>query len=160
MTLSLEFKTTVKCCARCQGDHVDLEFKPIDNYKFATHYAICPTSSQPIMMNVSKGKKKKAPRKSSLEPAHAAFETFWLAYPKKKSKGDAMRAWSIMGCDRHALDIAKAIIRLRRSNEWLKENGAYIPYPATWLRAMGWEDQVGVQESTERMGMAPPEVKR
>jgi hypothetical protein len=28
-----------------------------------------------------------------------------------------------------------------RSEDWTKEGGQYIPYPATWLNAKGWEDE-------------------
>jgi hypothetical protein len=30
--------------------------------------------------------------------------------------------------------------RAKRSRDWIKESGQYIPYPATWLNAKGWED--------------------
>ena len=29
----------------------------------------------------------------------------------------------------------------RKSPDWQKARGKYIPYPATWLRARGWLDQ-------------------
>ena len=29
----------------------------------------------------------------------------------------------------------------RRTSDWQKAGGKYIPYPATWLRAQGWLDQ-------------------
>jgi hypothetical protein len=35
----------------------------------------------------------------------------------------------------NSLEVAK------KSRDWLKENGQYIPYPATWLNAKGWEDE-------------------
>lgn len=30
--------------------------------------------------------------------------------------------------------------------DWQKQNGRYIPYPATWLNARGWENEVSPQE--------------
>jgi hypothetical protein len=30
----------------------------------------------------------------------------------------------------------------KTSEDWLKENGKYIPYPATWLKGCRWEDEV------------------
>ena len=33
------------------------------------------------------------------------------------------------------------IERAKKSDDWLKESGKYIPYPATWLNARGWEDE-------------------
>jgi len=35
-----------------------------------------------------------------------------------------------------------AIERAKKSSQWTKENGQFIPYPATWLRAKGWEDEL------------------
>ncbi|WP_040683197.1 hypothetical protein [Thermosinus carboxydivorans] len=26
-------------------------------------------------------------------------------------------------------------------HDWLKDGGRFIPYPATWLNAKGWEDE-------------------
>jgi hypothetical protein len=69
------------------------------------------------------------------------FNKFWEFYPKKKSKGDAYRAWLQTKHKRPELSqILKAIVVLRESNDWLKDGGQYVPYPATWIRAWGWAD--------------------
>ena len=76
------------------------------------------------------------------------FETFWKAYPKRKSKGDAERAFKKINPDKKLLlIIITAIERAKKSDDWLKENGQYIPYPATWLNARGWEDEIKEGES-------------
>jgi uncharacterized protein VirK/YbjX len=36
--------------------------------------------------------------------------------------------------------IAK-IEQAKKSEDWIKEKGKYIQYPATWLEAKGWEDE-------------------
>jgi hypothetical protein len=48
---------SIRGCARCHGDgHENLEFKElaypveISNYPPITHWAMCPTSGEPIMM--------------------------------------------------------------------------------------------------------------
>ncbi len=70
------------------------------------------------------------------------FEEFWRAYPKKKSKGAALRAWNQIKPDQALLLTILAAIRTARdSPDWRKEGGQFVPYPATWLRAQGWEDQ-------------------
>ena len=70
------------------------------------------------------------------------FEAFWFAYPKKKKKGDAEKAWKGLKPTHDLQDvIAQAIERGKASNDWQKDNGQFIPYPATWLRAKGWEDE-------------------
>lgn len=69
------------------------------------------------------------------------FDTFWKAYPKKMSKGTAKKAFD-KAIKITSLDtILEAIGRLSKSVNWIKEKGKYIPYPATWLNAMGWEDE-------------------
>ena len=44
-------KVSIKCCARCEQDHDDLEFtelsKPIDEWTF---WAKCPTTGEPILL--------------------------------------------------------------------------------------------------------------
>ena len=37
--------------------------------------------------------------------------------------------------------ILDTIGKFKNSEEWTKENGKYIPHPATWLNAKGWEDE-------------------
>lgn len=70
------------------------------------------------------------------------FERFWAAYPKKRSKGAARKAWDKLHADSTMLaTILQAIQRAKQSEDWQKDGGQYIPYPATWLNAEGWEDE-------------------
>jgi len=71
------------------------------------------------------------------------FDIFWNAYPKKKSKGQAETAFKKVNPDDQLLQvILKAIEEAKKSEGWLKDGGQYIPYPATWLNAKGWEDEI------------------
>ena len=70
------------------------------------------------------------------------FEIFNKAYPKHKSRGDAEKAWKSLKPDDALLArILKSLEAAKKSKDWIKENGQYVPYPATWLRAKGWEDE-------------------
>ena len=70
------------------------------------------------------------------------FNIFWQAYPKKKSKGQAEKAFAKINPDEQFLaTMLAAIEQAKKSGDWLKEDGKYIPYPATWLNAKGWEDE-------------------
>jgi len=72
----------------------------------------------------------------------ARFGEFWIAYPKKKSKGDAEKAWKAIKPDEDLIGkILDSLRQATRSKGWTKESGKYVPYPATWLRAKGWEDE-------------------
>lgn len=81
----------------------------------------------------------------------SAFDAFWEAYPKKKSKGQALKAWKKTARMRPSLaELLEKLSALRRSREWTKEGGEYVPYPATWLNAHGWDDEVRSGPSAER----------
>lgn len=75
----------------------------------------------------------------------AHFEDFWKAYPKKKSKGDAEKAWQKLNPSKELFEsILNSIAAHKKSRQWTEDNGRYIPYPATFIRAKGWEDEVEV----------------
>lgn len=79
---------------------------------------------------------------TSKPPQGDLFEQFWAAYPKKRSKGAARKAWDKLRVDSTMLaTILQAIHRAKQSEDWQKDGGQYIPYPATWLNAEGWEDE-------------------
>lgn len=75
-------------------------------------------------------------------PGNGSFARFWEAYPKKKSRGVAEKAFMKIKPDEQLLAsmIAK-IEQAKKSVDWMKDGGRYIPYPATWLHARGWEDE-------------------
>ncbi len=74
-----------------------------------------------------------------IEPA--GFEEFWKAYPRKKSKGDAEKAWRALKPDEHLQESILNALRIATTSEdWLKDSGKWIPYPATWIRGKRWTD--------------------
>ena len=84
------------------------------------------------------------------------FAAFWTAYPKKKSKGQALSAWKKLKPDSslQAL-ILKAVEAQKRSPDWQKDKGKYIPYPATWLNAMAWEDEMPAEQKRREVQYLP-----
>lgn len=73
----------------------------------------------------------------------ARFDDFWLAYPRKKSKGTALKAWKrLIPTADLATQIMAGLNAAKSSADWQRENGRFIPYPASWLNARGWEDEV------------------
>jgi hypothetical protein len=82
-------------------------------------------------------------RRNRHSPRVSGFERFWETYPRKMSKGDAEKAWKVLAPDEELQSrIGEAIERAKNSAEWRKDGGRFIPYPATWLRAKGWEDEL------------------
>jgi hypothetical protein len=71
------------------------------------------------------------------------FDAFWTSYPLKKSKGQAEKVWKSIKPDEQLQEqILSAVERAKTSAGWLKDAGEFIPYPATWLTAKGWLDEI------------------
>ena len=73
------------------------------------------------------------------------FERFWLAYPRKIGKADARKAFAKVKVPVETL--LSAIEQQRGSEQWTRENGRFIPNPATWLNQGRWEDELAAPES-------------
>lgn len=72
------------------------------------------------------------------------FDLFWEAYPKKVGKKDALKALQKArksGCPKIGVLIA-AIEKQRKSGQWRRDGGQYIPNPATWINRGQWDDIV------------------
>jgi len=71
------------------------------------------------------------------------FHRFWEAYPLKKSKFEAQKAWKNLKINEETCEeiIKKVNLFKNRDKKWL---GGYIPHPATFLRGRRWEDEVEI----------------
>jgi hypothetical protein len=84
----------------------------------------------------------------------AGFDEFWKVYPRKRAKGDAERAWKRLHPDESLrAAILEAVAKQLQSDDWRRENGQYIPYPASWLNSRRWED--GTEQSADRGYVGP-----
>lgn len=70
----------------------------------------------------------------------ADFEIFWKAYPKKKGKQDALKAFLKVKVP--LVTLLTSLEKQKRSADWQKDGGQYVPYPATWLNGARWEDEI------------------
>jgi hypothetical protein len=77
-----------------------------------------------------------------------SFADFWRAYPRRVAKKDAERAWLKIAAECYP-KIFAAIAKAKRSDDWRRDEGRYIPYPASWLRGERWDDEL---ESDLTMG--------
>lgn len=68
------------------------------------------------------------------------FKAFWEAYPKKVGKKEAQKSWSKVKVDIDV--ILNALEIVKNTDDWKKQNGKFIPYPATWLNGARWEDEI------------------
>jgi hypothetical protein len=71
------------------------------------------------------------------------FLKFYAAYPNKKAKLEAFKAWNKSNGSRPPIDdLVAAVERQKQSPEWKKDNGQFIPHPATWINKGRWDDEV------------------
>ena len=71
------------------------------------------------------------------------FLSFWDAYPKRIGKGAAYRAWKAIKDRPGIKELTLVIEKQSKSDQWQKQNGQFIPNPATWLNQRRWEDEMG-----------------
>jgi hypothetical protein len=82
------------------------------------------------------------PPEGELSP-QSLFLIFWECYPLKVKKPKALAAFLKLKPGRALLDrMLEAIDRQKQSRAWRKDNGQFIPHPATWLNNRQWEDRM------------------
>ncbi len=64
------------------------------------------------------------------------FEAFWKVYPKKVAKKEAFKAFKKIKTPVSVL--IEAVEKQKKSDQWTRDHGQYIPYPTTWLNQERW----------------------
>jgi len=79
------------------------------------------------------------------------FEKFYHAYPKKKNKPGAWKAWNQVFHKPKSeyyhgpvplQNVMDSVESHKNTRQWIENNGQFIPGPAPWLRSHGFNDQV------------------
>lgn len=92
--------------------------------------------------NGREGKGREVKNTSPSDKSDDGFLEFWSVYPKKKKKGDALKAWAKLKDKRNTLTlILGALTWQSKTLDWTKEGGQFIPYPATYLNSQSWLDE-------------------
>ena len=81
-------------------------------------------------------------------PTGGAFARFWEAWPKhprKVARPQCERKWRSTGCDAMADQILTALEAAKRSEDWRKDDGGFIPSPLVWLNQARWEAPTKVE---------------
>lgn len=88
--------------------------------------------------NGSKGGRPKKQRTNNDE----LFARFWEAYPRKAAKAAARKAFTKISEKTLTEEILPDIEKRKNTDQWKKDRGAYIPYPATYLNGKRWNDEM------------------
>lgn len=67
------------------------------------------------------------------------FDRFWTCYPKKVGKEAARKAWLRAGVTFEQCERTLAV--WKKSADWTKDGGQFIPHAATWLNQKRWQDE-------------------
>lgn len=85
------------------------------------------------------------------------FLRFWQAYPRHEARKDALKAWGQIQPDADTVTQMIATLAWQSVSEaWRKEDGLYIPLPASWLRGERWTDELPKAQQVkqaERVGL-------
>jgi hypothetical protein len=97
----------------------------------------------------TKNKAIKKQNKELNELQEKQFDKFWQAYPKKVSKKQAQKSWKKIKPSLELFEkILKALEMVKQTEQWKKDNGKYVPYPATWLNQERWTDEINMMQDT------------
>lgn len=70
------------------------------------------------------------------------FEAFWKVYPRKDGKQRARDAWNKLRPDEETCNaMREGLNRAKKSRQWTKDNGEFIPHAATWINGRMWQDE-------------------
>ena len=103
-------------------------------------------SKVPVIGNGNGSESESEKRETGTRPDGAGgvpsgFDRFWEAYPRRVGKQDALKAWGQLAPDDDLVDLIVAgVERWKTCDQWTRDGGQFICYPATFLRGRRWEE--------------------
>jgi phage replication O-like protein O len=89
------------------------------------------------------GHKRKYTKDTLQKTQPESFQAFYGAFPKKKARAAAEKAWAKVNPSPELFKtIMASLEEQKQSADWLKNNGQFIPFGSTWLNGRRWEDDV------------------
>jgi len=85
------------------------------------------------------------------------FDNFWAAWPKSTRKGAkaaCLKVWTKNYCETCADQIVKHVTWMKTTDDWRKQNGAFIPAPLVYLNQQRW-DGAEVPEMVTKSAIDP-----
>ena len=126
-------------CGRLGGlrRQEQLQFASGDASSDASSYARIREEGRKEEGNKEEGREEE---KEVRDAQKEAFSLFWQAYPRKVGKQDAFQAFLAANVAIHPL--LQALERHKKSEEWQRQAGRFIPNPANYLRLRRFEDDL------------------
>lgn len=124
------------------GDHQRIQTKrskfPAPSDGIIKNSTVIHGDSQPESNPIRIQNPNPNPNPDARKARDAAFDEFWKVYPRKEDKQKARKAFEKVTVPLQTL--LDGIEKWKNSAQWCKDNGQFIPYPATWLNGRRWED--------------------
>ncbi len=89
-----------------------------------------------------RGEENKKRREKNTPIAPNSFNSFWNSYPKKTGKLAAFKSWNNSKNKPAIEKILSSLEMQKKSDQWKKESGKFIPNPATWINQGRWDDEI------------------
>jgi hypothetical protein len=120
---------------RINAFFLGLDYKQFDNPS--------ETVPEPVAVTVAITVAEETPLPAKTNPPENGlddgFDLFWQRYPKKIGKDDARKAW---GKKKPRIDnVLEALSWQINSDQWTKQDGQFIPNPATYINQGRWKDE-------------------
>lgn len=77
------------------------------------------------------------------------FEEFWKSYPaaRRIGKGKCLAKWQKFGLEAKAPEVVALVEALKRTPQWLKDGGQFVPTSLTWLNQERFRDDMPQAEA-------------
>lgn len=127
------------------GEEINKSIYPIDRvmgengnseYPIDTNVIVNVNDTVSVNSNSLTVKETKRTRKKYEDTPE--FITFWEAYPVHANKVGARQEFAKIDAPLEVL--LESIKMWKRTDQWKKDGGQFIPYPAKWLKERRWED--------------------
>jgi hypothetical protein len=101
-----------------------------------------PTSQPTTNQRLTTSKEVKNVKNKTIQD-NPLFYDFWKSYPRREGYGRSKGVFNSLGVDSALLGVMlKALDSHKKTDQWKRDGGKYIPYPATWLRDERWKDEI------------------
>lgn len=90
-------------------------------------------------------------------PEDDTFLSFWQMYPNKKNKQSSIKAWAKLTEEEKQLALS-ALPQHLKQDQWIRDDGKYIPHPATWINQKRFQDELTPAVDRKSHGKSPSEI--
>lgn len=83
-----------------------------------------------------------------IQNAALGFTEFWAAWPKsdrKVAKQRCLDRWASLGCVSEWQKIVAHVEYMKRTRDWQKDEGSFVPQPVTYIFQQRWSEWEWVQ---------------